>query len=114
MTRKTAANRHKSSKPAALGRCLARGLRQAVAYERGRLKGRIEVYNVPPAVDVRAIRDKIGLSQADFANRYGFNRRSLQDWEQGRRTPDSAARAYLLVIATNPRAVDEAPFREAS
>ncbi|MGA2327450.1 MAG: helix-turn-helix domain-containing protein [Bryobacteraceae bacterium] len=114
MTRKTATNRHKSSKPAALGRSLARGLREAVAYERGKLKGRVEVYNVPPAVDVRGIREKIGLSQADFASRYGFNRRSLQDWEQGRRIPDSAARAYLLVIAPNPRAVDEAPFREAS
>jgi putative transcriptional regulator len=69
---------------------------------------------VPPAVDVRQVRAKKGLSQAEFANRYGFNRRSLQDWEQGRRTPDSAARAYLLAIAHDPAAVDKALFRKAS
>ena len=86
----------------------------ALAYERGELEGQVEVYNIPPAVDVRKVREKIGLSQAEFANHFGFNRRSLQDWEQGRRMPDSAARAYLLVIASNPRAVSKALFRKAS
>jgi putative transcriptional regulator len=115
MTRKTAAAKgHGATRSATLGRSLVRGLSQAVAYERGELKGRVEVYNVPPAVDLRKIRAKTGLSQTDFANHYGFNRRSLQDWEQGRRTPDSAARAYLLVIANNPEAVDAALFRKAS
>ena len=89
-------------------------MRQAVAYERGELKGRVEVYNVPPAVDVRKIRERTGLSQTDFSNRYGFNRRSLQDWEQGRRMPDSAARAYLHVIANNPVAVHKALLQQAS
>jgi putative transcriptional regulator len=97
-----------------LGRSILRGARQALAHERGELKGEAEVYDVPPAVDVREVRARTGLSQTEFANRYGFNRRSLQDWEQGRRTPDSAARAYLLVITHNPAAVDKALFRKAS
>lgn len=42
------------------------------------------------------------------------NRRSLQEWEQGRRMPDSATRAYLLVIASNPKAVEDAFLRRAS
>jgi len=46
-----------------------------------------------------------GLSQAAFAARYGFNRRTLQDWEQGRVTPDAAVQAYLRVIDRNPQAV---------
>jgi putative transcriptional regulator len=96
------------------GQSILRGLRQALDYERGKLRAKAEVYEVPPAVDVRKARAKTGLSQGEFANRYGFNRRSLQDWEQGRRTPDSAARAYLLVIAHNPEAVDKALFRKAS
>jgi putative transcriptional regulator len=110
MTKKPA----RKKRAAALGRSILRGVRQALDYERGQLKGEAEVYEVPPAVDVRKVRAKTGLSQAEFANRYGFNRRSLQDWEQGRRMPDSAARAYLLVIAHNPAAVDEALFRKAS
>jgi putative transcriptional regulator len=101
-------------KSTGVGNSLVRGIRQALAYERGELKGQVEVYNVPPAVDVRKVREKIGLSQAEFASHFGFNRRSLQDWEQGRRMPDSAARAYLLVIASNPRAVSKALFRKAS
>ena len=115
MTKKpTVTRRRTSTVAAAAGNSLVRGLRQALAYERGELKGRVEVYNVPPAVDVRKVRGKTGLSQTEFANRYGFNRRSLQDWEQGRRMPDGAARAYLFVIAKDPRAVEEALFRKVS
>jgi putative transcriptional regulator len=113
MIKKRVQNRT-STDGSALGRSLLRGLQQAVAYERGELKGRVEVYDVPPAVDVRKIRERTALSQADFSNRYGFNRRSLQDWEQGRRMPDSAARAYLLVIANNPAAVRKALLQRAS
>lgn len=104
----------KKKRATALGKSILRGVRQALDYERGNLKDDSEVYEVPPAVDVRKVRAKTGLSQAEFANRYGFNRRSLQDWEQGRRMPDSAARAYLFVIAHDPAAVDKALFRKAS
>ena len=60
------------------------------------------------AAEVRAIRRRRGLSQAAFAARYGLNLRTLQDWEQGRVQPDSPARAYLLVILREPRAVERA------
>jgi putative transcriptional regulator len=60
------------------------------------------------AAEVRAIRRRSGLSQAAFAARYGLNLRTLQDWEQGRVQPDSPARAYLLVILREPRAVERA------
>ena len=43
-----------------------------------------------------AIRKKLRLSQVGFARRFGFSPRSVQDWDQGRRKPESAARAYLL------------------
>lgn len=115
MTKKTSrARRRAPTGSSTQGRSLVRALCQAVKYELGELKGPLEVYDVPPAVDVRKIREKVGLSPADFANRYGFNRRSLQEWEEGRRTPESAARAYLLVIANNPKAVDEALLGRAS
>jgi putative transcriptional regulator len=59
-------------------------------------------------VDVRAIRSKLGLSQGEFAKRYSISSRSVQEWEQGRRKPESAVRAYLTVISRNPRAVEVA------
>ena len=115
MVKKLTAKKRKSSGPTnEVGKSLERALRQAVAYELGELKGRVEVSNVPPKVNVRRIREGTGISQSEFASRYGFNKRSLQDWEQGRRVPDSAARAYLTVIANNPKAVEDAFLRLAS
>lgn len=63
---------------------------------------------IPENVDVQTIRSRHGLSQATFARRYGFNPRTVQDWEQGRRKPDAAVRAYLTVIDRNRRAVEKA------
>jgi putative transcriptional regulator len=62
----------------------------------------------PLDVDVRSVRAATGLSRAEFAHRYALDPRALQDWEQGRRKPDRAARAYLTVIAHKPEAVEEA------
>ena len=59
-------------------------------------------------VDMRALRSKLGLSQSEFASHYGISLRTLQEWEQGRTSPDGAVRANLTVIERNPRAVIEA------
>jgi putative transcriptional regulator len=59
-------------------------------------------------VDVKAIRAKLGLTQAQFAGRFGFNVNTLRHWEQGLRQPEGPARAYLLVIARAPQAVQDA------
>ena len=59
-------------------------------------------------LDVKAIRTKLGLSQSDFADRYGFSVRTLQDWELGRTQPAGAAKAYLRVIERAPEAVSAA------
>ncbi len=59
------------------------------------------------AGDVRAIRERTGLSRARFAERFGLDPRAVQDWEQGRRTPDRTAR-ILLTIDRHPEAVRDA------
>ena len=61
--------------------------------------------DIPDPINVREIREKTGLSQAGFAAHYAIRLRTLQEWEQGRATPDSAVRAYLTVILRNPEAV---------
>jgi putative transcriptional regulator len=57
---------------------------------------------------VKVIRRALGLSQEDFAARFHIPLGTLRDWEQSRKEPDAAARAYLTVIARNPKAVIEA------
>ena len=58
---------------------------------------------------VKVIRRALGLSQEEFADRFQIPLGTLRDWEQGRKDPDAAARAYLVVIGRNPAAVSEAP-----
>jgi putative transcriptional regulator len=56
----------------------------------------------------KVVRQALGLSQEEFAERFKIPVGTLRDWEQGRVEPDQAARAYLMVIARNPKAVREA------
>ena len=51
------------------------------------------------------IRQKLGLTQREFARQFHIALGTLRDWEQGARRPDSTARAYLWVIEENPDAV---------
>jgi putative transcriptional regulator len=57
---------------------------------------------------VKVIRRALGLSQGEFAARFHIPLGTLRDWEQGRKEPDTAARAYLRVIGHNPSAVTDA------
>ena len=57
------------------------------------------------APDVKQIRERYNLSQREFAALLGISIKTLQNWEQGRRTPDGAARILLQVAAKHPRAV---------
>lgn len=60
----------------------------------------------PPHVDVRTIRENLGLSQADFAARFGLELDTIRNWEQRRCAPDRAAVVLLTVIEHHPEAVD--------
>lgn len=89
------------------GRRLVGALQEVLADVRGE-RPLPALATVPATVDVRAVRRKTGLSQAAFAARFGINRRTLQDWEQGRHAPDPMARALLTIIAREPGAVARA------
>ena len=56
----------------------------------------------------KIIRRALGLTQEEFAARFRIPLGTLRDWEQGAAEPDTCARAYLTVIARNPKAVAEA------
>jgi len=57
---------------------------------------------IPYAIDVAAIRNKTGLSQAAFARRIGVPVGTIRNWEQGRTPPDPAARTLLALISADP------------
>jgi putative transcriptional regulator len=84
---------------------IQRGLEQAVAYAKGTANRSAYGVHVPGAIDVRAIRTKLGMTQGEFAGRFGFSVNTLRHWEQGKRQPEGATRAYLLVIERAPKVV---------
>ena len=57
------------------------------------------------APDVKRIREQYQLSQSEFAALLGISVKTLQNWEQGRRTPHGSARILLQVAAKHPEAV---------
>jgi putative transcriptional regulator len=56
-------------------------------------------------IDVRRLRDQLGLTQSEFADMIGVSIRTLQNWEQGRREPEGPAKALLRVVEREPKAV---------
>ncbi len=87
---------------------IAAGLKEAVAISRGEADPSTYRVHVPESVDVKAIRSKIGLTQSAFASRFGFPLATVKDWEQGRRGPETTARALLTIIDREPEAVRRA------
>lgn len=57
------------------------------------------------APDVKAVRQKIGLSQSEFARLMRVSVKTLQNWEQHRRNPTGPAAALLKVVSVSPDAV---------
>ena len=109
MTRKKrSANLSKSSKKASLGDLIVQGLKEGIAHNRGEIRLRTCVIRIPEAKDISSLRTELGLSQAEFAAKFGFSLRTLQEWEQGRAIPDRAVCAYITVIRKNPQAVIQA------
>jgi len=84
------------------------GLEYAIGHAEGRDVGARAHHHHIAVIDVRKVRDRLGLSQRDFAKVFGFSVSTVRNWEQGRRQPRGAARVLLLVIAREPDAVQRA------
>jgi len=87
---------------------IRQGLEEAVASAGGEADETTYRVHVPERVDVKAIRTNLGMTQDEFAGRFGFSVNTLRHWEQGSRQPEGPTRAYLLVIARAPKAVQKA------
>jgi putative transcriptional regulator len=98
----------RSNKSTRLGRVLVDSVKQIAQHMRGEIELPMKVVRVVPDVDVRAIREGQNLTREQFAERYGLQVRAIQEWEQGRRKPEPAVRAYMIVIKNQPAAVRKA------
>ena len=84
------------------GKRIIKSMKEALAISKGELSTSTYRIHIPESVNVKAIREKMGLSQSLFANRFGLSVYALRNWEQGKRQPDPTARAYLTIIEKAP------------
>ena len=63
---------------------------------------------VQDEIDVKAIRQRLDLTQEQFAIHYGLELDAVRNWEHGRRKPDTAAQSYLRAISNDPAGVEAA------
>ena len=81
------------------------GFEDAIAHAKGdKGRGVSTVFTIP-AIDVKSIRKKTGLTQEEFSQLFAIKARTLQDWEQKRRTPGTSARVFLTLIDQSPSTV---------
>ena len=88
-----------------VGRQVEAALGEVLAHVRGEVELPCRIIDDPTAERILALRKRMKLSRRKFADRFGLDARAVQDWEQGRRVPDRAARVLLTVIDRAPEAV---------
>ncbi len=91
-----------------VGREVEEALGEVLAHVRGAADLPCRIVDDPSAERILALRKRMKLSRQKFADRFGLDARAVQDWEQGRRLPDRAARVLLTVIERDPKAVERA------
>ena len=89
---------------------ISAGLKDAADHAKGEKSGVVE--HEPERLNVKAIREKTGMSQERFCATFGISLGTLRHWEQGLRTPRGAARVLLKVVEQNPKAVIDAVSKE--
>ncbi len=80
---------------------LLESVKQAKAIEKGELKA-ARVVRLNAKADIVRVRGKLGLSQSKFAAILGISADTLQNWEQGRRSPTGPAKVLLKIAAKHP------------
>jgi putative transcriptional regulator len=88
---------------------IKQGLSEAITHakSKGEKPAGVKVYE-PQAVDVSGLRERLSLTQEQFAARFGFSVATLRHWERGDRSPSGASLVLLNVIDRNPKAVMQA------
>lgn len=97
-----------TTKRTEIGREIETALDEVLSHVKGETVLPCRIVDDPAAERIVALRKRLKLSRQKFADRFGLDARAVQDWEQGRRVPDRAARVLLTVIDNDPDAVTRA------
>lgn len=95
----------KSGSSTGNGESIGRRLLQSVGEMKGAQRARVTRIELNEVVQAR---QNTGLSQAQFAEALHISKRTLQEWEQGRRSPSGAAQALIRIAKRHPEVVREA------
>jgi len=83
------------------------GMSDAIAFMDGdESAATARTVRVPDNINVKAVREKLGMSQPEFAINFGIPLATLRNWEQGRRRPEAMARVLLRIIDDHPDVVE--------
>jgi putative transcriptional regulator len=86
-----------------LGKDLAEGMRETLAFVKGKpTGGRAEFVCGGQVISIAAIRKKLGMTREEFAKHFLFKLNTVRNWEQGARQPNGHTLAYLMLIAADP------------
>jgi putative transcriptional regulator len=77
-------------------------MQQVIAYRGGKTEGFKTVTITPPQVNVKVIRERLNMTQQEFAEAYGLSLSTLKNWEQGHRQPDGVVRIFIKMIENDP------------
>ncbi|MEO5332796.1 MAG: helix-turn-helix domain-containing protein [Magnetococcus sp. YQC-5] len=80
---------------------IAQGLTEIHEYLQGK-RNDLRVTEIIDELDVKRIRNRVNLTQEEFAEKFGFPVSTIRNWEQGRRQPEGAARTLLKMISCKP------------
>ncbi len=81
------------------------GLEEALEYSRGN-KTRSSEHRVKVEdIDLKALREKLNITQRQFAELFAVSLSTIRNWEQGRRRPEGPARVLIKIISKDPQAV---------
>lgn len=83
-----------------IGQEILEGITDIKAYKAGSKELRVHALSEPS--DPQIIRNKLNLSQFEFASLMGVSVRTVQEWEQGRRKPSGSAVALLRIVEQKP------------
>jgi putative transcriptional regulator len=83
---------------------IKKGLEEAIEHSSGKVKRKTRTHKIHN-INVKAIREKVGMTQTEFASSFGISLGTLRHWERGDREPRGPARVLLNVVNKAPKTV---------
>ena len=86
---------------------IMQGLNEAIEYNEGKMQAKTNTISIEPvpdfeAIEIKSIRNELGMTQVLFAGFMGVSTKTVEAWEAGRNMPDGPARRILAMLKVDP------------